>query len=204
MLPAIGSALQTAGRLGVVLAARPVGQPEDGRQLVALRLKTIDGRDAQGRSTSKVSGLAPVPAESSEPPARQRALRQAEELGARRPDQLSAADRAWLAKLRQRDQQVRQEEKAHAAAAGDLAGPIQYSYQRGPDGQLYAVSGSVGIRAVVRSGDPGEIGRLAGRIATAATAPTNPSAQDLATARLGHRLYAQAGEAPAHDLDISI
>ena len=89
---------------------------------------------------------------------------------------------------------MRQEEAAHAAVAGDLAGPIEYVYQRGPDGRQYAVGGSVGIQAIVSSGDPAELRRIGARLAAAATAPTNPSAQDHATARLGLRLYAQAGD----------
>ncbi|NNG05331.1 MAG: hypothetical protein HKM95_14700, partial [Inquilinus sp.] len=48
---------------------------------------------------------------------------------ARTPDRLAPTERAAVDRLRQRDAQVRQEEQAHAAAAGALAGPIAYVYQ---------------------------------------------------------------------------
>ncbi|MEL6963179.1 MAG: putative metalloprotease CJM1_0395 family protein, partial [Pseudomonadota bacterium] len=104
------------------------------------------------------------------------------------PNQLSPAEKAAVSRLQQRDQQVKQEEKAHAAVAGDLAGPINYVYQLGPDGRQYAVGGSVGIQASALSGDPADAKRQAGRIAAAANAATNPSAQDYAAARQAYAL----------------
>ena len=101
-----------------------------------------------------------------------------------------------MTRLQQRDQQVRQEEKAHAAVAGDLAGPIDYIYQRGPDGRQYAVGGSVGIQASASSGDPAEAERKAGRMAAAANAATNPSAQDYAAARQAYAFGSQLGQDP--------
>ena len=217
MLPAIGtlSALNSGGRLGVVVDARPLAPPQDGRQLVALQLRTVDQRDAQGQAANRISGLAPVPAEASERPgASRRALaargdraaavaRRADQLSpaereaaARLPDELSPAEREAVERLRQRDAQVRQEETAHAAVAGDLAGPIEYVYRRGPDGRRYAVGGSVGVQATITSGDPAELARVGARLAAAATAPTSPSAQDYAVARFGLRLYAAAGQEP--------
>ena len=203
MLPAIGSlsALNSGGRLGVVVDARPLAPPQDGRQLVALQLKTVDRRDAQGLAASRVSGLAPLPAEASERPgATRRVLVAREERAAaaiaRLSDELSAAEQAAVERLRQRDAQVRQEETAHAAVAGDLAGPIEYLHQRGPDGRQSAIGGSVGVEATVASGDPAELRRVGARLAAAAIAAVNPSAQDAATARLGLRLYAEAGPEP--------
>lgn len=211
MLPAIGSlsALNSGGRLGVVVDARPLAEPREGRQLVALQLKTVDQRDAQGQAASRVSGLAPLPCETCEKPGpSRRTLAMREERGsgsaAKLPGELSTAEREEVERLRQRDAQVRQEEKAHAAVAGDIAGPIEYVYQRGPDGRQYAVGGSVGVQAALTSGDPAEARRVGARLAAAANAATNPSAQDYATARLGLRLYAEAAgkthEAPRVDL----
>jgi hypothetical protein len=51
-----------------------------------------------------------------------------------------------VSKLAARDREVRTHEAAHFAAAGGLAvsGP-HFSYERGPDGTLYAVGGEVQI-----------------------------------------------------------
>lgn len=187
MLPAIGSVttLASQGKAGIVVGARPIGEAEGGRQLVALRIKT----DQAGRSDNRPATAAASAGGASQPSDyRQYASRSGDPTAssprsARLPEQLSAGEKADLTRLQQRDQQVRQEEKAHAAVAGDLAGPITYNYQRGPDGRQYAVAGSVGIRATTVSGDPDEAKRLGGRMAAAANAATNPSAQDYATAR---------------------
>jgi len=184
MLPAIGSVstLSSQGRVGVVVSARPISEPENGRQLVALRIR--EGEQTQRERSQKATELdpaqvngiaAPGPPESGKtrPPPSAAVL----------PNQLSPAEKAAVTRLQQRDQQVKQEEKAHAAVAGDLAGPINYIYQLGPDGRQYAVGGSVGIQASALSGDPADVKRQAGRIAAAANAATNPSAQDYAAAR---------------------
>lgn len=210
MLPAIGSvsALAGQGRVGVVVSAQPLSDPENGRQLVALRIR--EGEQARNTrvdsaETGPGSGFAggsaadlrqgPGPdtrgaaAPASAPPSS----------AARLPNELSPSEKAAVTQLQQRDQQVRQEEKAHAAVAGDLAGPINYVYQRGPDGRQYAVGGSVGIQASVTSGDPAEAKRQAGRIASAANAATNPSAQDYAAARQAYALGSQLGAPQPYD-----
>ncbi|MEZ5931111.1 MAG: putative metalloprotease CJM1_0395 family protein [Alphaproteobacteria bacterium] len=193
MLPAIGSigTLAGQGRTGVVVGAQPIGEPENGRQLVALRIRESDraggtGLDARGSADQPGKASRPAAAAGEPAPSARRPSSVA-----RLPNELSPTEKATISQLQQRDQQVRQEEEAHAAVAGDLAGPINYVYQRGPDGRHYAVGGSVGIRSSVVSGDPEEAKRQAGRIAAAANAATNPSAQDYAAAR---KAYAQGSQ----------
>jgi hypothetical protein len=189
MLPAIGSvsALAGPGKVGVVVSARPIGEPENGRQLVSLRIKASDA--------DRVAGSHPAAVDAS--PSRTSDGRLADRptasspAAARPPNELSPSEKAALTRLQQRDQQVKQEEKAHAAVAGDLAGPINYIYQRGPDGRQYAVGGSVGVQASNVSGDPEAAKRLGARLAAAANAATNPSAQDYAMAR---QAYAFGGQ----------
>lgn len=216
MLPAIGSvgALADRGRFGVVVSAQPVGEARDGRQLMALKVKEagqVQGESAlsaqspsarsNGTSTDGASSNAVSRSTASPAPASAAA--------ARLPAELSAAERADVTRLQQRDQQVRQEEKAHAAVAGDLAGPINYIYQRGPDGRQYAVGGSVGIQATNLSGDPAEAKRIGARMAAAANAATNPSAQDYAVARKAYAFGGQladpsAEQARSGGLDLNI
>lgn len=91
----------------------------------------------------------------------------------------NAREQAALAELRRADSAVRQEENAHAANAGAYAGAPQYEYQIGPDGQAYAVAGSVPISTGgAASGSAEEQARVADRIRFAALAPNNPSGQD--------------------------
>ncbi len=193
MLPAIGSVsgLAGQGRVGVVVSAQPISEPENGRQLVALRIRETE-RVQSGQRNDGVDAAGPA---GTGPQAAQLAGRpETGPRSAKLPDELSPSERADVAKLQQRDQQVRQEEKAHAAVAGDLAGPINYVYQRGPDGRQYAVGGSVSLQAGNPSGDPEQARRLAGRMAAAANAATNPSAQDYAAARQAYAFGSQLGE----------
>jgi len=223
MLPAIGSisALAGQGRVGVVVSAQAVGEPEGGRQLMSLRIKESrdddDARPGLGRvdrAASAASSLAPgagasIDSTSNASTSNAHASKAGASAldrpinpsfqAARLPDELSPAEKASVAELQQRDQQVRQEENAHAAVAGDLAGPINYVYQLGPDGRQYAVGGSVGIQTSVTSGDPAEAKRQAGRVAAAANAATNPSAQDYAVARQAYALGSQLGAPQPHN-----
>ena len=215
MLPAIGSVSALAGRgqAGVVMSAQPIGEVENGRQLVALKIR--EGEQAKASSqnpvtigplTEKAAGLLNARSDSQtaipgQPPLPEQSPLEAasESSAARLQADLSPAEKAEVSKLQQRDQQVKQEEKSHAAAAGDLAGPINYVYQSGPDGRQYAVGGSGGISASTLSGDPEEAKRLGARIAVAANAATNPSAQDYATARQAYALAADTSSLRPND-----
>ena len=218
MLPTIGSvsALSGRGQAGVVVSAQPIGEEENGRQLVALKIREGEQAKATGQDSVTLGPLAASAKAAADARANSQATdpRQADrEAGpassaARLRDDLSPAEKAAVSELQQRDQQVKQEEKAHAAVAGDLAGPINYIYQRGPDGRQYAVGGSVGISASTLSGDPEEAKRLGARIAVAANAATNPSAQDYATARQAYALASDTAspsptERPSSTIDLT-
>jgi len=96
---------------------------------------------------------------------------------------LTPEEQQVVAQLAAIDRQVRAHEQAHLAAAGGYArsGP-SYTYQTGPDGQIYAVGGEVSIDTSAVPGDPEATIRKAQIIRAAATAPANPSGQDLAVA----------------------
>ncbi len=84
-------------------------------------------------------------------------------------------------RLRMREQEVKAHEMAHKAVAGELAGPVKYEYERGPDGRMYIVGGEVPIR-LKEGKTPEETIEIARRVRRAALAPAKPSPQDYAVA----------------------
>jgi hypothetical protein len=106
---------------------------------------------------------------------------------------LTMQQQALLTKLKTRDQQVRAHEQAHLAASGGYAkGGATFSYEQGPDGQLYAVGGEVGIDTSPVKGDPKATIRKAAIIRAAAEAPMDPSSQDRMVAAQAGQMSAQA------------
>lgn len=84
--------------------------------------------------------------------------------------------------LEQRDKEVRAHERAHVAFGGGLVrGGAHFDFERGPDGQRYAVSGHVSIDTS-REASPEETIRKMERVKRAALAPAQPSAKDRAVA----------------------
>ncbi len=95
--------------------------------------------------------------------------------------------------LKKRDREVRTHELAHLSAAGrhSRGGP-SFEYERGPDGQRYAVGGHVEIDTSAVAGDPEATLRKAEVIRRAALAPANPSAQDRSVAASASGMAAEA------------
>jgi hypothetical protein len=82
------------------------------------------------------------------------------------------------------DTAVRAHEAAHLSAGGGVVtGGANFSYQRGPDGKMYAVGGEVPIDASEGS-TPDETIQKAQRIRAAALAPSDPSPQDYKVAAM--------------------
>ena len=105
---------------------------------------------------------------------------------------LSDEDKRLIRELQKRDQEVRAHERAHKTAAGSLArGSATYTYQIGPDGRRYAIGGEVHID-VSPGSTPEERLEKARRIRSAASAPSEPSAQDHSVASDAARLEAEA------------
>lgn len=97
--------------------------------------------------------------------------------------ELSDQEKAELARLKERDREVRQHEQAHLAAAGQYArSSASFEYERGPDGKNYAVGGEVSIDTSEVPGDPEATLQKAEQIRRAANAPASPSSQDRAVA----------------------
>ncbi len=105
--------------------------------------------------------------------------------------ELSEDEEKVVRELKQRDQEVRRHEAAHAAAGGSFAGSPTFTYEAGPDGQRYAVGGEVSIDASPGR-TPEETIRKADQIRAAALAPADPSGQDRAVAAAAAKMKLDA------------
>ena len=107
-------------------------------------------------------------------------------------EQAEREEQVEIRELQARDREVRAHEAAHLAAAGALAqGGPSFTFQRGPDGQLYAVGGEVSIDTSPGR-TPEETIAKAAQIRAAALAPAEPSGADLAVAAAAAQLAAEA------------
>ena len=100
---------------------------------------------------------------------------------ASKPQNLSPQQEEQVKELQSRDAEVKAHEAAHQSAAGGLAGAASYTYQQGPDGKMYAIGGEVPI-SIPSSASPKEALANARKVQAAATAPGEPSSQDMAVA----------------------
>ncbi len=106
---------------------------------------------------------------------------------------LTQAELQLVTELAQIDTQVRSHEMAHIAAGGGLiTSGASFTYQRGPDGNNYAVAGEVGIDTSEIPGDPQATVQKMRQVKSAALAPASPSAQDLKVASKAAALATKA------------
>ena len=104
---------------------------------------------------------------------------------------LTEEEQAEVRELQKRDAEVRRHERAHAAAAGPHGGSPSYEFQRGPDGQFYAIGGEVSIDVSAGSDAAATIAKME-IVIRAALAPADPSGQDRSVAAQARRLKADA------------
>jgi len=97
------------------------------------------------------------------------------------PNELSNDAKQAVTELQARDTEVRAHEAAHQAAGGGMTGGASYTYQKGPDGRMYAIGGEVSI-SIKGGSTPQEAIANARQVQAAAMAPANPSGQDYAVA----------------------
>lgn len=121
-------------------------------------------------------------------------------------DTLNTNEAARRARLQIADFGVRAQERQHFFAASGFGSAPQYEYEIGPDGELYAVAGSVAISTPATS-DPERAARNAATVANAALAATDVSAQDISVARDAQArvasLYAQNNDTIEQEVPIS-
>jgi hypothetical protein len=107
--------------------------------------------------------------------------------------QLTAEQEKEVEKLKKRDMQVRAHEQAHVAAGGAyIKGGVNYSYQKGPDGVMYAVGGEVSIDTSPVKGNPQATIAKMETVKAAALAPADPSGSDRAVAASAQQEEAKA------------
>ncbi|WP_419769749.1 MAG: putative metalloprotease CJM1_0395 family protein [Candidatus Marinarcus sp.] len=99
------------------------------------------------------------------------------------PKNLDANDyQRVLQKFKNSDSQVRAHEQAHASSGAATTSAIQYNYQTGPDGKLYAVGGSVRLETSIPKDEKAAAFKL-NQLQNAASAPNNLSGADAQIAR---------------------
>ena len=97
-----------------------------------------------------------------------------------------------LNQLKQRDREVKAHEQAHAAVGGQYAGSPSYEYERGSDGNNYAVAGEVPIDISEVPNDPQATIEKMQQVRAAALAPQEPSGADRAIAAEANQKMSEA------------
>lgn len=194
------------GGLGVILNVREIAQTADGRVLAeyeavevqrqsgrngALSPYAIGGEGPDGLRTRIVDPRTLTEAQAVAGGVSRSEYREAvktseqnsnNSFGTSTGTDLDPAEEAVVSKLQARDSAVRQEEEAHAAAAGPYGSAPQYTYQIGPDGNAYAIGGHVDVSVSV-SGNKADQDRALATLQNAALAPNAPSGADMAAFR---------------------
>ncbi|HCK18390.1 MAG TPA: hypothetical protein DHW36_07725 [Thalassospira sp.] len=194
------------GGLGVILNVREIAQTADGRVLAEYEAVQLQrqGGNATSQSPYSVAGTGSDSARTRIVDPRTLTEAQAVAGGVSRAEyreaveaneknnssqgnnsagrDLDPAEEVVVNQLRARDSAVRQEEQAHAAAAGPYGSAPQYTYQVGPDGNAYAIGGHVDVSVSV-SGTAADRDRALATLQNAALAPNAPSGADMAAFR---------------------
>lgn len=112
--------------------------------------------------------------------------------------QLSTDERAQLSELKAADSKVRAHEAAHQSGPA-ASGGASFTYEKGPDGVMYAVAGEVPVRIEGGSTPEESISNLQGVISTA-MAPADPSPQDISVASQARVMMMQAQQELAQEI----
>jgi len=106
-------------------------------------------------------------------------------------DGLSEAEEKQVQELKERDREVRAHEQAHARVGGAYASAPSYTFQQGPDGKRYAIGGEVQIDTAKERTPEATIRKMQ-IVIRAATAPAEPSSQDLKVAQQARSQLSEA------------
>jgi hypothetical protein len=112
--------------------------------------------------------------------------------GIKSEQDLSDEEKQAVQQLKKRDAEVKAHERSHmAAGAGIVQGGASYTYQKGPDGRMYAVGGEVKIDVSPENTPEATIRKMQ-QVKAAALAPAQPSGTDRAVAAQAAQIEAQA------------
>lgn len=170
-------------------AEKPVATEDKNRS--AANSSTVQLYDANGKETETQSAIEGRDERSSD---QQGGQGEGDSQQNSRQQQAEQREQQELRELKSRDQEVRAHEQAHAAIGGQYAGAPSYTYERGPDGNQYAVGGEVQIDVSVIAGDPQATIQKMQQVRSAALAPAEPSSADrrIASEALQRQMQAQA------------
>lgn len=144
------------------------------------RQDVVGQKKAAALSDNEPRPIPPAATESPSPPKADNIKGQSPQDSVRKPsgEPLTKSELALLRELQKADQAVKAHEMAHLAAAGGYAkGGASFSYQRGPDGQNYAVGGEVQVDTGKEATPEATIQKMQ-IVRQAALAPIDPSPQD--------------------------
>jgi hypothetical protein len=147
----------------------------DRRAAIGHSSKALDPAQANSSQAEQDSAAQPIVPES---PDSKKVQPSSDAVKKPKGEFLSKAEMALLRELQKADQAVKAHEMAHVAAAGGYAkGGASFSYQRGPDGQNYAIGGEVQVDTSKESTPEATIQKMQ-IVRQAALAPVDPSPQD--------------------------
>lgn len=113
--------------------------------------------------------------------------------------ELDEAEMRELQELKSRDREVKTHEQAHINASGSIpTSAPSYDYETGPDGQRYAVGGSVSYK-MPSTDCPEEQIKLAQQLKRMALAPAQPSSKDRSIAAKATQKESQARQKLAEE-----
>ena len=141
--------------------------------------KTINGKQEQSSDQGEQSS------EQDKEEQQQQAKQQVQQ-------ELEQKELEQIKQLKSRDLEVRAHEQAHAAVGGSYAGSPSYEYEKGPDGNRYAVAGEVPIDVSEVPNDPQATIEKMQQVQAAALAPAEPSSQDRKVAALAAQTLSKA------------
>ncbi|WP_085582399.1 putative metalloprotease CJM1_0395 family protein [Thalassospira mesophila] len=204
------------GSLGIVLNAREIARTANGDILTEFEATEIQPRGGNGSGTGAYGGIegkrtrlvdasnltAAQARDGGISTAQYQEARDAATQNsaggvndsAKSPAEMNDAERAEVSRLQARDSAVKQEEKGHAAAAGQYASAPQYQYAIGPDGKAYAVGGHVDVAISTHGGSASDTKQALSALQSAALSPNAPSGADMAAFRQASMLMGIANQ----------